>query len=238
MRRKPLGQGRILHTCVALCLPAACQNLTEAAGWPGISRLPIEVAPAVGDFAGAVSLRPSVWLPVQGKPFIEMGGTVSAPDGSNAKQIPNFEFYVRADAIVVAPVSGMIWSVDHHAEFGDYGILIRRGYHTELWVEVDHVSNPMVKAGDHVTAGQTIGLAGKTRDPALGRVELQVSDGRDRPVTHYCPNIAFEPAANADIENRLTRLMQDIEARARNTGLYAEATMIRVGCIVEKLAER
>lgn len=224
--------------CVlALWLPhAACTNLTEAAGWPAITMLPIDVAPAAGDFAGDVSLRPSPWLPVPGKPFLEMGATVPSPDGT--KQIPNFEFYVRADAVVVAPVSGMIWSVDRHDAFGDYGILIRRGYHSELWIEVDHVRNPTVRAGDEVIAGQSIGTAGSTKDPALGRVELQVSDGRDGPVTHYCPNVAFAPTATADIESKLTRLMQDLESRANDANLYDEATMFRVGCNMETYVER
>jgi len=76
------------------------------------------------------------------------------------------------------------------------------------------------------------------RDAALGQVELQVSDGRDRPVTHYCPNLAFDAAVTAAIEGKLARLMQDLESRANNSSLYDEATMFRVGCNMEKYVER
>ena len=211
----------------------SCRNVNDDAGWPEIEMLPIQVAPAVGNFAGDVMLDPAKWL--AGKPFLEMGATVQSPTGS--KQIPNFEFYVRAGGVVVAPVDGVVWSVNHHTEFDDYGILIRRGSHTELWVEVDHVSEPTIRAGDVVTAGQPIGRAGHTSDPVVGRVELQVSDGSDRPIRHYCPSLAFAPAATADIESKLTRLMQDVEARAGNTALYGEASMVRVGCNAESMAE-
>jgi hypothetical protein len=230
MRRRVRAAG-----AVTLCLLCpGCANLNDDAGWPEITVLPILVAPAAGDFAGDVSLlAPGA---VAGKPFLEMGATVPSPDGP--KQIPNFEFYVRATAVVVAPVSGVVWAVGYHAQFDDYGILIRRGFHTELWVEIDHVSNPTVRAGDEVTAGQPIGTAGKTNDPATGRVELQVSDGRRRPVTHYCPNVGFAPTATADIEGKLIRLMQDVEARAGNAALYNEGSMFRVGCNMEMLVER
>jgi len=164
-----------------------------------------------------------------------MGSFVQSPTGP--KQIPNFEFYVRPTAVVVAPASGMIWRVVFHADFDDYAILIRERNEGFLWVEIDHVSNPTVKAGDRVTAGQTIGTAGKTGDVRLGRVELQVSDGNRQPVMHFCPNVAFAPSATADIEARLSRLMQDIEARNLNSNIYNEATMFRVGCNMEKVVE-
>ncbi len=96
---------------------------------------------------------------------------------------------------------------------------------------------PTVHPGGHVVAGQTIGTAGKTGEPSLGRVELQVSDGTRQPITHFCPNVAFAPSATANIAAKLSRLMQDIEARNLNSNLYNEAAMFRVGCNMEKVAK-
>jgi hypothetical protein len=197
--------------------------------------LPINVAPIVGDFAGDVLIGPQASIPSQSKPFLDMGSFVQLPTGP--RQVPNFDFYVRPSAVVVAPASGVIWQVVYHANADDYAILIRERNEGFLWVEIDHVSNPTVSAGDRVSAGQPIGIAGKTGDARLGRVELQISDGNRQPVTHFCPNLAFAPGATADIEARLSRLMQDIEARNLNSNLYNEAAMFRVGCNVEKVAE-
>jgi hypothetical protein len=224
----------LLSSCAVILSCSGSTGPKADETWPEIMVLPIRVTPVNANGAGDVVF--SAQLPIENRPFLEMGATVASPTGP--KQLPNFEFYVAAGAEVVSPVNGVVIDVVAHSHVADFGVLIARTANSRgVWVEVDHITNPRVVKGSVVTAGQVIGNAGLSSRDQIGRVELQISKSDGNKIRHFCPNLAFAASERARIESEITTLMAAVEAWSGNSNNYNQAAMFRPGCNLEVYTE-
>lgn len=111
-------------------------------------------------------------------------GVAALPGGALT---PGFEYYTTPDAIVRASCGGEIVNIFKNEGVDDWEILIKAAPHATWAVQHDHVSNPLVKLGDKVRAGDILGGTGKW-SASLGRTELAVvsAEGPGLDLCH-CP---------------------------------------------------
>jgi len=91
------------------------------------------------------------------KLFWEFGATFGK--GTQYEHImPTFEYDTDPNASVAAIADGIVRSVAFQAEANDYEIFI--SVKDSMWaVDYDHITNPVVKIGDMVTAGKNSALS-------------------------------------------------------------------------------
>jgi hypothetical protein len=102
---------------------------------------------------------------------------------------PAFEYYTTASTLVRASCSGEITYMFKNDGVDDWEIHIKSSQ-TAYWdVQHDHVSDPIVRQGDQVHAGDVLGGTGKWNQAlGIGRTELSVcySEGPGTDLC-YCP---------------------------------------------------
>ncbi len=100
-----------------------------------------------------------------------------------------FEYYTTADANVRASCSGEIVYMFKNEGVDDWEIHIKSSAAAKWDVQHDHVSNPLVRQGGRVHAGDVLGGTGKWNESlGIGRTELSVtfSEGPGKDMS-YCP---------------------------------------------------
>lgn len=210
---------------VALCTMASCGTGLEVASVPKIRNLGVALSDCpdtcssggqFGDFKFGSDNSPIIF-----------GGIV---DGN--KRIPNIELRPLAGADVIAPMDGFVTDVYLNEEDNDYAITFRAGAGSIYRVEIDHVLDAQVSAGDYVTAGQVIAKAG-VWDSTYGRVELQINRGE----TYVCPMRFLDPSIAESFRAEFAEFLSDWEAAANNTTLYDESGMSVTGCMADEYGQ-
>jgi hypothetical protein len=132
----------------------------------------------------------------------------------------SLDFYMDANATVVAPISGTISRVVFQSADSDYEIGIKVG---GCQVFFDHMLDPQVSVGDYVNAGDPIGKPGPW-NPTFdtGVLELTVLSGR----RVYCPLDFIRPDRIDVVRSEMTQLMADVETYHGDTTIYDEAAML------------
>lgn len=100
-----------------------------------------------------------------------------------------FEYYTTAKAIVRASCSGEIVYMFKNEGIDDWEIHIKSSVTAKWDVQHDHVSDPVVRQGSWVNAGDVLGITGKWNSTLdIGRTELCVSfsEGPGQDLS-YCP---------------------------------------------------
>lgn len=204
---------------------------------PVLKRHPIDLAPynATTGRAGDASFVRPLFL---NRVFTEFGFVIPAATTSsgNDKANPQPTYLAPMGTKVRSAVDGVVdriadlWST---ATLGDVSVMVKpdglagRCY---VVVEFEHVVNPTVRAGDRVTAGQTIAEVGPLNSQGsqgLGLVEFGIltGSGDGRPL-HVCPYAYFDPAVRTSQIEILGRFLADWEAFTGDTSLYDEARWV------------
>lgn len=170
--------------------------------------------------------------------FTEFGFVIPATATStgNEKANPQPTYLAPMGTKVRSAVDGVVdriadlWST---GTLGDVSVMVKpdglagRCY---VVVEFEHVTNPTVRVGDRVAAGQVIAEVGPLNSQGsrgLGLVEFGILTGAGdgRPL-HVCPYAYFDPAVRTSQIEALGRFLADWESFAGDSTLYDEATWV------------
>ena len=97
----------------------------------------------------------------------------------------------------------------------DYTIWTSRSAASHYIYETEHVDNPLVKKGDHVTGGQIIAeVSSKDSQitPGFGLLEIGILYTAHNYPQHLCPFQYLDPSIKADIGQKITALHSSWEA--------------------------
>jgi hypothetical protein len=99
--------------------------------------------------------------------------------------------------------------------------------------ETEHINNPLVKKGDHVTGGQVIGEV-STHDsqyhPGFGIVEIGILHPSNNQAQHICPFYYLDPSIKADIQKKILNVHQAWMNYTGMPNLYDDAHSAEPGC--------
>ena len=168
-----------------------------------------------------------VFQPNYEKVFLEFGKDVISDHQGNLKDNPAFEYLVALDANVISPVDATVVSLTFQDNTQDYEIHLAPIDINDMWISIDHVTNPQVAVDDAVTAGQILGNPG-TWDIYAGRVEIQIiltMEGES-----VCPFLFFDPDTRAQYESKVSQLIDDWENYKGNSQIYSEEDFPITGC--------
>jgi hypothetical protein len=141
---------------------------------------------------------------------------------------PTYEFYVKPDAQVRAPVTGTLTRLDLSQNGEDYSLQFSVPGADDFFVMVDHVQNPTLEVGESVNAGDILGIAGVWSE-LQGRSEIQINNDFDE--TAVCPFDLLNEAVKDDYANRLGNVYADFEAVRGEPDLYDEDTWMQPACL-------
>lgn len=99
--------------------------------------------------------------------------------------------------------------------------------------ETEHVTNPKVKVGDKVSAGQIIAEPSRYDNnlpPGFGIVEIGILKGGQIP-EHVCPFAYLDESIKEDILTKMRKLFKDWEEYLGDDSLYDEIEQIP-GCLI------
>ncbi len=120
---------------------------------------------------------------------------------------------------------------------GDSTIMVTsNGQLTSYIYETEHIINPLVKKGDHVTGGQVIGEV-STHDsqyhPGFGIVEIGILHASGSQAQHICPFHYLDPSVKADIQKKILNIHKAWMDYVGNQSLYDDAHAAEPGCFVD-----
>lgn len=145
----------------------------------------------------------------------------------------NIEFKPRPDAEVLSPIDGVVVTVFHQIEDGDYELHLKTSESSCYLLVLDHIQNPTVAEGASVSAGDVLGTPGTWSNYA-GQFEIQVNDDGDG--VYVCPTDLLAPERKAAVEASVTQLMADWETLKSDTAIFDEAAMTVPGCLASTLS--
>jgi hypothetical protein len=172
-----------------------------------------------------------IFAPYFGKPFLEFGAVVSTGTGE-PKSLPTFEYYLRKDAYVFAIAPGKVVRFILQDDTDDYGFGAVSTKDSDFEVCYDHVLNPLVKEGDIIQPGDTLGNPGNW-NASVGRFEIMVNNNRTK--YSYCPFCFFDQELIEAYQNKVNQLMIDYEIYRADTTIYDEMSHPLSGCIIDSM---
>jgi len=130
---------------------------------------------------------------------------------------------------VVANVEGL-YSGDSTVQVSSDGTLNSYIYETE------HIINPLVKKGDHVTGGQIIGQVSTHSSeyhPGFGIVEIGIlHPAANGQAQHICPFHYLDPSIKSDIQSKILNVHKAWMNYTGMPNLYNDAAAVEPGCFV------
>lgn len=171
--------------------------------------------------------------PVFGKIIYDYGEVITNTSSGEPKVNLQPTFYLPLGTKVRSLIDGVVvdipilWS-------GDYSVMVvPEGGEGLRWRwETEHVINPIVKVGDHVTAGQVLAEVSdyeSGNNPNLGIVEIGLLEGGNPP-RHLCPFLYLDPSVKAQIESWLVDLRAAWEQAQGDLNIYDESAYATPGC--------
>ncbi len=164
--------------------------------------------------------------------FMDYGFFIPASSASSDKKNPQPTFILPLGTPVRSLVDGVVanmptlWS-------GDISIQVTKSGKLERWVyETEHVTNPKVKVGDKVKAGQIIAEVSnfdKGAPEGFGAVEIGILEGGNPP-EHVCPFAYLDESIKEDTFKKITAFFKSWEEYIGNSALYDENAKIP-GCL-------
>jgi hypothetical protein len=185
-----------LQSALLVLILSCCKHGDDGEQTPPVlSVTPVSLSgpyqPATKSF-GEISFRDN-------RAFIPFAGLLTATTLN-----PGFEYYTTADALVRASCGGEIVYMFKNDGIDDWEIHIKSSPETNWSVQHDHVSDPVVRQGDRVNAGDVMGGTGRWNQAlGIGRTELCViyAEGPGTDMCH-CP-IDFGTAGFVQAHNGL-----------------------------------
>ncbi|HSX35756.1 MAG TPA: hypothetical protein VLH84_02370 [Patescibacteria group bacterium] len=124
------------------------------------------------------------------------------------KKNPQPTFVLPLHTKVQALVTGEVVDVKQLYS-NDYTIWVARFPNSRYIYETEHVDNPLVKKGDHVVGGQTIGEV-SSKDaaitPGFGLLEIGILYTAHNYPQHLCPFQYLDPAIQTSVYDKITAL--------------------------------
>ena len=175
----------------------------------------------------------------QGRIWMDFGYIIHGGAGTMLTEKANVQptFLVPLGTKVRSLVDGIVYAVP---QFGDnYSIQVMSPGNMDWMYETEHVINPLVRAGDRVSAGQIIAevspMSSASND-GLGLVEIGILHGGSPP-RHVCPFAYLDPSFKAAIEPKIRAFYDAWESYRGDSTLYDQNSYPVIGCITLSPAE-
>ena len=163
-------------------------------------------------------------------------------ESSGGGQDVQAAYFLPLGTPIISMVSGTVcdvpklYSDDYSVRVAPDGVACESEGRAEVLFETEHVVDPVVRFGEHVTAGQRVATVGTYRRDwtaaGLGIVEIGVAymkKGSDRP-WHACPSLTLDPGIAPTFLADLTTANTSWEQELGDDGLYGTDAM--PGCRV------
>lgn len=169
-------------------------------------------------------------------PFAEYASWIPAEQSATGQAYRNAQasFLVPQGTKVRALIDGVIVDVSKLYS-NDYSVIVATSPDSRWRYETEHVSNPIVKQGDRVRAGQVVAEASM----ALGNsgwagFEIGIGKGTadDSQPSHVCPFKYLDPAIEKETLNKIRALMAAWEKYRNDSSAYDDASAPIPGCLV------
>lgn len=168
-----------------------------------------------------------------GKLWTDYGYLITdTPDGK-PKRNPQPTYILPLGTKVHSLVTGKVTSVNKLYS-DDYSIHVAKFEGSKYFYETEHVTNPLVKVGDMVTAGQVIAEVSphdSRYNDGMGLVEIGIltSSPENRP-RHICPFAYLENSIKDEVQTKIRAFYQSWETYRGTATVYDEAAMPTPGC--------
>jgi biotin carboxyl carrier protein len=146
--------------------------------------------------------------------------------------------YLPLGTKVLAPIDGVVVKVEKLYS-NDWTIWFGRDKDDTWNYETEHVDNPVVKAGDKVTAGQVVAEVSSFSSkniPGFGLYELGLFHPENNEPTHHCPFRYMDKSVKAKTQAYLMALYQEWE-KYLGTEVYDENSYVMPGCAIDTPAK-
>lgn len=168
--------------------------------------------------------------------FMDYGFFIPASSASPDKKNPQPTFILPLGTPVRSIVDGVVanmptlWS-------GDISIQVTTDGKLQRWVyETEHVTNPKVKVGDKVTAGQIIAEVSnfdKGAPAGFGAVEIGILHGGGEGLPeHVCPFAYLDESIKNEMQKKITAFFKSWEDYIGDKSLYDESRTTP-GCLTQ-----
>ncbi len=181
---------------------------------------------------------PALSDPLLGNRIWQDYGIPDNKPGSDQKN-PQTVFILPAGTKIIAMVDGEVVGL---TSFGanDYGIMIAKDKGNKWRYEHEHISNPKVKLGDKVKAGDVIAEVGAHTNSyqyaGYGQFEIGLYRPHSNGVGGYedCVFKFLDPAVKKDIQAKVSTFYKAWEEFRGDTSIYDEASYASPGCGMEE----
>lgn len=168
------------------------------------------------------------------KPFEEYGTFREAKDGFNSSYNPQPTWNVPEGTPIRALIDGFVIDVPKLYS-NDYSVIVATSMDSRWRYETEHVSNPLVKPGDFVKAGQIVAYPTKfNANNGRGWVEIGIGKGTQDANTkpqHVCIFKYLDDSIKEETLKKIQALMQEWEKQSGNPNDYDEGKMPIPGCL-------
>ncbi len=170
----------------------------------------------------------------QNRIWMDFGYVIPGGDSSTGadKANPQPTFILPLGTKVRSLVDGVVIAVPGLYS-GDYSIQVGDGKNGNWLYETEHVINPLVKAGDQVSAGQIIAEVStwsSQGNDGLGMVEIGILHGGNPP-EHVCPFVYLDPSLKVELLKKIEALYASWEEFRRDSTLYDQTKYAVPGCL-------
>lgn len=164
--------------------------------------------------------------------FADFGIQDSRAPNDPTKRNPQPTFILPLGTKVHSLVDGVVVDVkDLYSN--DQTIWVSGSPSSHYIYETEHIINPLVKKGDHVTGGQIIGEV-STHDsqyhPGFGIVEIGILYTVTAQAQHICPFHYLDPSIKADIGKKILNVHAAWSSYINMPKLYDDAHSAEPGC--------
>ncbi len=149
------------------------------------------------------------------------------------KRNPQPTFILPLGTKVHSLIDGVVTKVEELYS-GDVTIWVAQDAGAALNFETEHVSNPVVKVGDHVTSGQVIADVSphdSQTHPGFGILEIGVLGNNNGRPQHTCPFQYLDTSVKDDLLKKISALYSAWETYLGKPSLYAQETFAMPGCV-------
>lgn len=133
---------------------------------------------------------------------------------------------------VLAPIDGVVTKVETLYS-NDWTIWFAKSAGSGWSYETEHVSEPTVKVGDKVTAGQVVAQVsphGSQSHPGFGILEIGLFHPVNNQPTHWCPFEHLDSSVKDDINKKIIALYAAWEEYLGDSAIYNNEIYPIPGC--------
>lgn len=178
--------------------------------------------------------------------FMAFGHTVESSPSPKANPQPTF--VLPPGTPVVSMIDGVVWKIAElwsTPTLGDVSVMVAEqgGSQPCFTIELEHVINPRVRAGDRVRAGQVLAEVGplsKDGNAGMGLVEIGIlTGGPDGRPHHLCPFAYLDLSVRTRLHGQIRDLLAAWETYRGDQTLYDEGAWVDgvPGCLATDIGE-